>query len=323
MEKSFEPWAHYWQTMNSHACVRVNDGEYREELESVWKPYFSKLAPNSKVLDVCVGNGAVSRMAVQVSIDSELSHEVTAVDGASINKEYVERDEWLGKVNFVDETNIEQLPFSDQPFYLIVSQYGIEYTNTSVTLPEIARVLKQSGELVIVAHDKEGLSVIAAQNAHDYLISVLDKSRFFSVLKAYLEHLCLERKNIPFKPSDALLQLDKELIKAKKIVEQGYQSVDSKDIAHNVISVVGHMLSNHQDFELDDMLAKVSDIENALEMHRKRLNLCIESALDQESLANLFDIVRSIHLKTIKNEVLLDSDNQIIARLLHFKKISD
>lgn len=69
---------------------------------------------------------------------------------------------------------------------------------------------------------------------------------------------------------------------------------------------MGTLLANRQSFRLDDMLVKVCDIENEikLKMHRKILTLCIESALDQESLANLFDIVHPNHLETIKNDVL-------------------
>ena len=314
----FSPWQHYWQTMNAHACVRDANAEYRAEIQQFWLNKIQQCRTSERVLDICAGNGAVARLAIQASDAAKLALTVHAIDGAKVNQQYIEQDALLRRVNFLDDVNITALPYTDLSFDLVTSQYGIEYALNELAIAEVARVIKSQGRFISVCHDANGTSVVAAKNALQYLDRVLDTSQFFTTLKLYIQQVTKEGQNAS--ASTELQNLDAQLIAAKRIVDEGAQSVDTADITSNVIAIVGHMLANMKFLTVEAMLNKVDDLQNSLNMHRKRLLLCVESALTDAKKQDFVNIAASQQLLLKDDNALHDNQGALLARVLVFEK---
>lgn len=146
-------WDRYWRFDRIASCMDgAGRSNYDERIAGPWREFFGGI-DGGAVLDVCTGNGAVALIAAE---RPEL--EVTGVDLADIDPpHFVERFSGaLSRINFIRKTNAAQLPFPDQTFGAVVSQYGIEYAPRPAAWTEAARVLKNGGRLRFVVHAADG-----------------------------------------------------------------------------------------------------------------------------------------------------------------------
>lgn len=150
-------WARYWRTGALHSCVGSFEGNYGGSIGEFWRSRFQTLAPAARVLDVATGNGAVPRLLVASRDDVECD----AVDAAIIAPTWWRdlSDSQRSRLRFHGSTAAERLPFPENHFDLVTSQYGLEYTDMSRSAIELRRVAKRSAELAIVAHHTQSRPV--------------------------------------------------------------------------------------------------------------------------------------------------------------------
>ena len=112
----------------------------------------------SHVVDLACGNGALCWIANDLLNSGDRKTAITGVDFADITpfKTLNRKQEDYPDITFVGNNPIEKLPFEDSSVDFVMSQYGVEYSDLDQSIPEIARVLKPTGKMSFILHDRDG-----------------------------------------------------------------------------------------------------------------------------------------------------------------------
>jgi hypothetical protein len=148
-----DAWSHYWSGVARDAggCLPGLPRPAAAALESLWANYFLGLPPGARVLDLGTGAGAIPRFAWTVRQDLSL-----------VGVDYVEPLQLdLPSVEYVGGVAMEALPFADEQFDGVTSQFSIEYADDPAPT-ELLRVLKPHAPWMVVAHHSG--SIILEQN---------------------------------------------------------------------------------------------------------------------------------------------------------------
>jgi len=93
-----------------------------------------------------------------------LPAECDAVDAARVDPDWLRQLEpqQRQRLRVHGGVRAESLPFADGVFSIVISQYGIEYTDWPVAIAEALRVLARRGRIRILAHHAESRPVMLA-----------------------------------------------------------------------------------------------------------------------------------------------------------------
>ncbi|MBT8048316.1 MAG: methyltransferase domain-containing protein [Xanthomonadales bacterium] len=116
------------------------------------------LADGAKVLDVATGNGPVALSCAQRARANRKRLHIDAVDAAGISppNQLPYSDGHLPTVKFQGGIWLEELPFQNDEFDGVMSQYGFEYADEQQAVAEVSRVLAPGGRLRLVIHARDG-----------------------------------------------------------------------------------------------------------------------------------------------------------------------
>lgn len=162
-------WTRYWSHGIAHSCGGSFGDSYEGALAQFWVGAFAGLQSGARVLDICTGNGALPQLLLATNkTDSVICD---AVDLAR------PEPQWLAglpaaqraRVRFHGQQAAEQLPFADGQFDMVVSQYGLEYTDLDRTVPELLRVLAPAGKVRLVTHHAGARPVVLAAAELEHL----------------------------------------------------------------------------------------------------------------------------------------------------------
>jgi ubiquinone/menaquinone biosynthesis C-methylase UbiE len=274
-------WDRYWQCDRIASCF---DGagatNYDDSVAAGWRDFFAGLPSRSRVLDLCTGNGAVALLAAAAG----KSFSITAVDQADIDPpSYVTRDrDELAAVRFVGRTEVESLPFRDNSFDVAISQYGVEYSDVTRTIPEIARVLGPGGQARFVVHATDG---VVAANAStiiaeaDLLLGEIDligaSRRCFEACATVdggdSSDAARENAKAAFEAFRTALQLTGAHV----------SKAADKMMFHNSGGVMLDAFQARRRVGYDAVFAKADTVEGEILAHRGRLQALVDSALDR------------------------------------------
>lgn len=153
-------WSDYWRTGQLHACTAEFPENARQAIAAKWQATFAGLERGDSILDIATGNGALVALVAE-SAAPELGLSVTGVDLAEIdpqaNAGFGGATEaaaaGIAELSFRGGMDAAALPFGDQSFTLVVSQFGLEYADFEKAIGEACRVAKKRLKLLIHAAD--------------------------------------------------------------------------------------------------------------------------------------------------------------------------
>lgn len=162
-------WSRYWKHGASHSCGGSYGGRYEGALAHFWRAAFAQLAPDARLLDIATGNGALPQLLLH--FDPEGARSCDAVDLAQMAPAWVAdlTPSQRPRVRFHGGQAAETLPFADGQFDLVMSQYGLEYTDLARSVPELLRVLKAGGQVRLVVHHAQARPVLLAHTELTHL----------------------------------------------------------------------------------------------------------------------------------------------------------
>lgn len=141
-------WSDYWQNEGAGGEVFVDGaGNKHPALAAFWKDLFADLADNTRVIDIASGAGSIFE-----AVGNTKRLALCAVDVAP------EALEILSSRNPGVETKVSSaanVPYEDQVFDRVVSQFGIEYAGREA-FAEASRLLAPGGNLFALCHYNDG-----------------------------------------------------------------------------------------------------------------------------------------------------------------------
>lgn len=186
-------WSQYWSRGAEHSCAGSYQGEYGEAIARYWRAGFEKLPAQGRVLDIGTGNGPLPRLLLSLAQRSDL--QCDAIDLATVAPPWLKElsAEQSQRIRFHSNCRAEQLPFASQSFDLVVSQWGLEYSELEKSLPEVLRVLKPGGSVQLLLHHADALPVQLAVHELDHLDWLLRTSPYLDMVARMLTPMAQAR----------------------------------------------------------------------------------------------------------------------------------
>ena len=176
-------WSLYWSEDRLYSCVAQSSDEDQKVLNTLWQNFSKKMEPNSRLLDLATGNGAV--VHAMLGVNSAL--EVDAVDKASIDPiRVLTKGQHLIDVNFHSDTDLLDMPFEPLTFDAISSQFGIEYAGLEEASTHVMQYLKIGGHFQFVIHHAQSGIILSSKNKIIEFEQLTQKSGILETLIAVL-----------------------------------------------------------------------------------------------------------------------------------------
>lgn len=261
-------WSLYWAQDRLHSCVATEQDVDQKALNDVWETLSVGMGDSARVLDLATGNGAVP-YALLAHNDT---YKISAVDKADIAPlRYLSDRGLLESVEFVPNTDINNLEFKPNTFDAITSQFGIEYAGLEVATIAILPLLKSSGKLRFLVHHADSEIVKRSQEKVNEMAELIKPAGLIECL------LCV-------------LRGESELSSLEKIAID-YQAVNtslSQQISGQVFSginqIVAQMQNNHR-----AALELGATLNLRIRSEHTRLSQMIDAAQSHKSIADFSD----------------------------------
>jgi ubiquinone/menaquinone biosynthesis C-methylase UbiE len=171
-------WSRMWEAPTVTTFTGMFGDSYDGSILDFWKSQF--VGSPGHVVDVGCGNGAIVWICNDILNAGKQSSQITGIDAADIDPFRIlgrnPRD--FPSVKFVGNCPAEKLPFANESVNLIVSQFGIEYSDFEKSVPEVCRVLTESGSMAFILHNQDSVIVRQAAAQSLDIRKVLDELKF-------------------------------------------------------------------------------------------------------------------------------------------------
>jgi len=314
--EALEQWDRYWAYGNLHSFSQVRATNYDGVLAEFWGARFRDLAPGSHILDIATGNGAIALLALQECDSRDMAVEVSGVDLADIKPAASVQDEalqnQLRRIRFHPRTGAEALPFAGGTIDLVCSQFGIEYSDLTATVNEIARVLRAGGRLALVLHHRESSLLQAAQREIEQLQYVMDREKVYlrarNVLRA-MEGCSPHARAAAPKVRRKLQALNDAMRRVEKLAG----SETSSRMLVGPLRYIREIFGALDRTSPGELLGWLSEAQARVAANRQRLADMVAAALDESQIQALAASLEKRGVKIGEVGPLRERDRTIIA----------
>lgn len=286
-----QAWSSYWAGGALHSCIGSYTGNYAGAIGDFWQARFQRLRKGDRVLDLATGNGALP-LLLQERMGVEGRIRIDAVDLAEVAPPWLKPSRHPG-IAFHTGVAMEDLPFMDQSFDLVVSQFGLEYARWPQALHEILRVGKPEGSVAIVMHHADSVLVKVgkAELANQQLL--LEVDGLLDAVAAIIPWMARARSAASDMQgnAEALACRQRYNQAMNRLAEEIEASlapdllIESRSWAHGLVSGATGMDPVQQ-------LSLVADYREAMQAAALRTSEMVEHALDLARVNGLLDAFR-------------------------------
>lgn len=145
--KTQQAWNAFWVagSQSASGCL-PNAKSFTGPAQAVWREAARPLPKRARVLDLATGDGIVLRTIRSGRSDLRL----VGIDSASALPSAPKDVELRAGIR------MERLPYGEDRFHLVTSQFGFEYGDTNQVAREIKRVLRSGSGFMLIAHHTAG-----------------------------------------------------------------------------------------------------------------------------------------------------------------------
>lgn len=310
-----EAWGSYWaEGYKTSFGSSFNEG-YEGVIKNLWQNYFNDIEAKSRVLDLCTGNASLLRLAKKLTnINSQIKF--TGVDYADIKPQDNFGDNHNVTLKF--GINIEKLPFADDSFHHVISNYGFEYSNISKSIYEVARVLKPEGKLILVCHCDDSFLIKNNSQEMAMLEEMFAKDNTLDCLTGLINAIQIRQDfsltaNHAENPQFSKATAEAEKFRASlngsinQLATNFQQALEQSDF----LSFLKFLLNKSTTNKLEILEKYKIDLYN----HMLRLRAMIKAALSKQEMANLMDKLNDLGFANITLEEVLDKKNKIAIKI--------
>jgi len=189
-----EAWSRYWDKGLLHACASSFADNHGGAIASFWREQLLKHSkPEQQVIDFGCGNGPIAML-----LHDELSEapRYLGIDYAELRPQWLARlrSEQRARIRFLAPQDFRHLPFEADSADWLVSQFGAEYGDLPLVLPEALRVLKPSGTLLWLIHHEDSLIVGQAQEESAHIDFLRGEGGLIDLATALTEPLAMANR---------------------------------------------------------------------------------------------------------------------------------
>ncbi|PXF64004.1 class I SAM-dependent methyltransferase [Kangiella spongicola] len=310
-------WTKYWTENQIDSCsagVKAQDSE----INNFWADTEKMLNETSSVLDLCTGKGDV--IAQLIKLQKNKKHGLslyTGADIAAIDQEIVaDRFVEVSKNVSMDyETDVNALPYLDEAFDIVTSQFGVEYAFETGVVKELCRVMKSTGKARLVLHHSDSILLKVAKEEMSHIDILSEKAGYIELIEQLIPVFAKLRN-----PANAKkLNKDEKAIRVRDLFNKESGVLLSRIERSNVPDILKDALNQSKKiFHVAKLQgssaakAELSRYKGELEQSRERMSDLVEVAVSKEQLEKLAETVNKFGKKiTVQQE--LKSNSHIVA----------
>ncbi len=295
-----QDWSNYWQgrtgVESGAALVGV---EKHPEIEAFWKAQLQGFDVSIPVLDLCCGAGTVLKILKGLGYS-----QLTGADISQAAIEIVSRE--IGDVRGV-VTPADAMPFRDDEFDLVVSQYGFEYGDFTKVIPEISRIVRNGGTFVSLSHDTVGAihqevsaQIVEMKQIRDTGFVPAARLLFAAAMTGKTEKTNAE---ISAEFRAAQMKLFPLAQKYRGLSEYIYMNTQS-------------MYNQHRNYTFKDIMIWFDGIENDVDRFLGRMESMHASAINPEKMKSMRDLFAANNIELEPEQSLLDAQGASLGWIL-------
>jgi len=303
-------WNRYWADGRLAACSGDQDQQYFLVIQDLWREFFSGLFNDAAVLDLATGNGAVLDLARQQAQQLDYPVHLHGVDQARVTSDpLLARCNAAGiSIEMHGETRIEQLPFDAGGFDFVSSQFGIEYSKLDLTVPEVARVTKPGGLLMVIAHTADsGILAQTDQDLADFemIETGTGITRLFGELLASEEHDGSLDPGLKSSPRYVACKDRFNQAAAKVMAQLRGRPPGSIHFLNGLMTSMGEIYQHRHQHPLATVQERCQTLQMEIQAHVRRLRQMQAAALDQAGL-------EAFTVRLVENNFLIRVDEAVV-----------
>lgn len=278
-------WRDFWQMDRPESCMAANPAT-RQQIADWWQTCFRELENGARVLDVATGNGIVLRHAAAAAVDTGKRYSLVGIDLARIDphRHLSDVPDDFRTVEFHGGVSTEKLPFDDESFDVVVSQYGLEYAALDEALAQVGRVLRPGGELRALCHSPDSEVVIQNLDDVEQVDLLLARGGVIESMQQLVKRIGAGARVNP-----ALRKLSQALQKAEAFCRSRPRS----DIVNEVCRGFADVANRWQAYSPHSLDLMVEDTRGKLLDHRLRIRDLRAAVITPERERVLLEILRT------------------------------
>ena len=285
-------WSAYWAAGALHSCADSFVGNYSGVIAEFWKPRFKSLMPQSTVLDLATGNGALPLLLWECRQGLDDVH-VDAVDLAQVSPGWHQQDVHRN-ITFHPGVAMEQLPFADATFDLAVSQFGLEYAQWPAALHEILRVSRPHGSAAFVMHHPQSIIVQVGREELKNLEFLLRPDGLLDAARRVMPWMAHASAGRQARLQDPEAAAGKQAYNlAASLISQQIDASPVPDLLLEVRASVHSLLKGITAAGCDTQMEQLENLGHALREAALRAAELVEHAVDRQRLNNLVELFQA------------------------------
>jgi len=294
-------WDNYWQGRTGQSTGAALVGvENNPVIMSFWSESLSVFSKQFSTLDVACGAGTVLKILDTLSFEN--LHGVD-ISSAAIDVLAAQLPNASGKVS-----SLEQMPYEDGAFDLVVSQFGFEYSDWRKTIPEVARILRADGTFMALSH-KKGSAI------HSEVVTKLSQMKRFKDIDIFPISKELFRADLGGSGRRSVEEIGRDF--NLKRAELEAHAKEFGGLASHYLSGLRQMYERRQNFNLKDVLAWIDGNESEMNKFIGRMESMDGAALDEGDIAIVQKTLEDFSMKVRKVSILHDNNGSELGWIIN------
>lgn len=289
-KENIQAWSAVWRRPVLTTFVDLFPENYDDAILEFWQTELTERSGH--VVDLACGNGALAWIANSLLNNDKANVQITGIDLADIDPFSVlqRKQDDHPNVRFIGNTSIESLPFADSSIDHVISQYGIEYSDLTKTIPEILRVLNVHARISLVLHHADSLIL---KNSFGDLEDIRFTACELALHDDLLLFLDLIEEDIHAGGRDLRGHAEKRSLLMREIREKT-RIANMKESSgrkgapiHWYLSLLDHAMREVPDNRIDEKRAKIIWARDTLIDHIQRMDALKSAAMTDEDVDRL------------------------------------
>ena len=301
-DEKFRIWDAYWHDSRIYSAGVDADPAISQTLDQQWGLLARVMPEGSRILDLACGNGAVGLAMVRANKEGGPSLSITGIDSAAIDpaRFVPEHAELLRAIEFKPLVKMEALPFGDDSFDAVVSQFGLEYGSPREALTEAVRILKSYGLLTLLCMPARSAAVHAANKGLKQCRHLLREAQLFDIALATTQQL---HQALAAGYDDGGPLLAPFNAEVERIVRRFGN--DECDVVFAIVLGLQKLFIDRKNASLDDQITAVHLLRTRLAEYAARAQALTKAALSDADLEELKRTIGSVGFKLTEVKPIL------------------